>query len=178
MPNGKLQKSEGGGAATAATALRSVPAIDGYDVMGLSADAMESMLRRHEPQLVGAARARRALALLRLAYDAPPPSPPPRAPHGARLRALTLADAIGYDLWTVTPQISKGYATVRNGDCPSLVEILLGDAQHSAGLAPADAARGARATANCFLSWHMAAPLLELLEAQRAKQAKDGAEPI
>jgi len=75
----------------------------------------------------------------------------------------------------VAPKISKRYATVRNGDCPSLVEILLGDAQHSAGLAPADAARGVRATANCFLSWHLAAPLLELLAAQRAQEQKDGA---
>jgi tetratricopeptide (TPR) repeat protein len=89
---------------------------------------------------------------------------------------LTLADAIGYDLHTVAPRISKRYADVTaEGDKPSLVEIALGDAQRGAGLAPADAARGVRATANCFLSWHMAAPLLELVAAQRAQQEKDGA---
>jgi hypothetical protein len=37
---------------------RSVPAVEGYDVMGLSAGAMEDFLRRHEPDLVAAARAR------------------------------------------------------------------------------------------------------------------------
>ena len=94
----------------------------------------------------------------------------------AALRAMTLADTIGYDLHTVAPRISKRYADVTaEGDKPSLVEIALGDAQRSAGLAPADAARGVRATANCFLSWHMAAPLLELVAAQRAQEEKDGA---
>jgi hypothetical protein len=53
---------------------------------------------------------------------------------------------------------------------------MLGD---GAGQAPAAAARGTRPTANCFLSWHLAASLLALLEAQGALQAKDGdgAEP-
>jgi hypothetical protein len=32
-----------------------------------------------------------------------------------------------------------------------------------------------RATANCFLSWHLVAPLLELVAAQRAQEEMDGA---
>ena len=79
------------------------------------------------------------------------------AAHEAQAGALTLADAVGYDLWTVAPKISKRYADVTaEGDKPSLVEIALGYAQRGAGLAPAAAARGVRAMVNCFLSWHMA----------------------
>ena len=86
---------EGGGAAAAATGLRSVPAVEGHNVMGLSADVMEHFLRCQEPQLVGATRARLERELLGLRHDAPPPSAAQLAPHDARLRSLTLADAIG-----------------------------------------------------------------------------------
>ena len=134
-----------------------MPAVEGYATMGLSADLVEVILHNYETELVGAARERRLLELLGLPHSAPPPSAAQRADHEATLRAMTLADAIGYDLHTVAPRISKRYADVTaEGDKPSLVEIALGDAQCGAGLAPAAAARGVRATANCFLSWRMA----------------------
>jgi len=56
-------------------------------------------------------------------------------------------------------------------DKPSLVQRRRA-ARRGAG---ADAARGVRATANCFLSWHLVAPLLELVAAQRAQEEMDGA---
>ena len=146
-----------------------VPAVEGYDVMGLSAGAMEDFLRRHEPDLVAAARARLERELLGLAHSAPAPSAWQLVPHFWRLRSLAWTDAIGYDLWTASRKISRRCAALPNGDYPALVEIMLADAAFCA-------ARGAHAaTANCFLSWHMAAPLLSLLEAQRAQEEKDGA---
>ena len=162
-------------AAPASPAERAVPAVEGQAVMGMSADAMEALLRGLEPELVTAARERRARELLGLTHRDAPPTAERRAPHDEALRAMTLVDAIGYDLWTVAPQVSRRYAALPNGDRPALVEIMLGDAERCAGLAPADAACGVRTPANCFLSWHMAAKLLELLEAQRAQQKKDGA---
>jgi tetratricopeptide (TPR) repeat protein len=151
-----------------------VPAIAGYDRMGLSADLQDAILHHYEKELVRAARERRAKELLGLSHRDPTPTAAQCKPHKSELDALTLADAVGYDLWTVAPKISKRYADVTtSGDKPSLVEIALGDSQRGAGLAPADTARGVRATANCFLSWHMAAPLLELVAAQRAQEEKD-----
>jgi tetratricopeptide (TPR) repeat protein len=161
--------------ATDDAALRTVPAVEGHCVMGLSADMVEALLRCLEPELVAAARERRARELLGLSRSEPAPTAEQCVPHASELGLLALADAIGYDLWTVAPQVSRRYAALPNGDRPALVEILLGDAERTAGLAPAAAARGVRAKANCFLSWHMAAKLLELLEAQRTQQEKDGA---
>ena len=116
-----------------------------------------------ETELVGAVKERRVRALLQAsgaiaAGDFTSTITAAQlAAHEAHAGALTLADAVGYDLWTVAPKISKRYADVTaEGDKPSLVEIALGDAQRGAGLAPAAAARGVRATANCFLSWRMA----------------------
>jgi tetratricopeptide (TPR) repeat protein len=156
-----------------------VRAIEGHDTIGVTADAQEAFLRHYEPELVQAARKRMARELLGLPHHAPQPSPAALAPHAPRLDSLALVDVIGYDLWATSRTISGRYTALPNGDKPALIEILLGDAQRGAGLAPLAAIQGTRQPANCFLSWHMAAPLLKLLEAQRAQEEKDdGDEPI
>ena len=155
-----------------------MPAVEGYATMGLSADLVEVILHNYETELVGAVKERRVRALLQAsgaiaAGDFTSTITAAQlAAHEAQAGALTLANAVGYDLWTVAPKISKRYADVTTtGDKPSLVQRRRA-ARRGAG---ADAARGVRATANCFLSWHLVAPLLELVAAQRAQEEMDGA---
>ena len=40
-----------------------MPAVEGYDTMGLSAGLVEAILHNYEPELVGAAKERRVRAL-------------------------------------------------------------------------------------------------------------------
>jgi len=120
---------------------------EGYAAMGLSADLVEAILHNYEPELVGAAHERRARELLGLSRRDPTPTAAQCEPHKSELGALPLADAVGYDLWTVAPKISKRYATTSPRWCS-------GGAQRGAGLARTRCAACApQRTASCRGTW-------------------------
>eukprot|EP00937_MAST-01D_sp_MAST-1D-sp2_P000786 g786.t1 len=156
-----------------------VPAVDGYDMMGLTADVQEAFLRTHEPELVRIVKERLVRELLRDSGKEgywndfeTPVTEEDLVAHVAQLPAtLTLKDAIGYDLWTLAGRLSRRYSALPNGDHPAIVEIIHGDALRTTGLPVATTARGTARQANCFLSWHMAAPLAGLLAVQRARES-------
>ena len=147
-----------------------VPAVESYEQLGLTVSAFEAFVRRHETTLLRAARQRRVRELLCRAVQAPVTDAELDA-HASEVQDLSLEDAIGYDLWVASMTISSRYAALSDGDQPSLIEIILGDAEAAGEV---DAARSVR-RANRFLSWHMGAKLLDVINSQREMALKASA---